>query len=203
MYILSCTDRLFRCIITRQCGYTHAHAHTHTHTHTYIYLSIYIYMRVYVCMYVSSHTEDLWYNETVSRWMTIYIYIYISYLSKKKRTCCRIDLAIPADHNMKNKENEKWDKYLNHARIKKKQLNIKVTMMPIVIGALGGSSKGLIRKVIRLEIGGRIETIQITALLKSARILRRVLETWEYLLSDFRGRLSAKACVKNFLGVKW
>ena len=29
--------------------------------------------------YVSSHIEALWYNETVSQWMTIYIYIYIYY----------------------------------------------------------------------------------------------------------------------------
>ena len=27
--------------------------------------------------YVSSHTEELWYNETVCRWMTIYIYSWI------------------------------------------------------------------------------------------------------------------------------
>ena len=27
--------------------------------------------------YVSSQTEELWYNETVCLWMTIYIYIYI------------------------------------------------------------------------------------------------------------------------------
>ena len=27
--------------------------------------------------YVSSHTEELWYNETVCLWMTIYIYIYM------------------------------------------------------------------------------------------------------------------------------
>ena len=27
--------------------------------------------------YLSSHTEELWYNETVCQWMTIYIYIYI------------------------------------------------------------------------------------------------------------------------------
>ena len=27
--------------------------------------------------YMSCHTEELWYNETVSLWMTIYIYIYI------------------------------------------------------------------------------------------------------------------------------
>ena len=34
-----------------------------------------------------------------------------------------------------------------------------------------------------LEIRGRMETIQTTALLRSARILRRVLETGEDLLS--------------------
>ena len=27
--------------------------------------------------YMSSHTEELWYNETVCLWMTIYIYIYV------------------------------------------------------------------------------------------------------------------------------
>ena len=27
--------------------------------------------------YVSNHIEELWYNETVCLWMTIYIYIYI------------------------------------------------------------------------------------------------------------------------------
>ena len=27
--------------------------------------------------YVSSHTDELWYNEKVCQWMTIYIYIYI------------------------------------------------------------------------------------------------------------------------------
>ena len=26
---------------------------------------------------MSSHTEELWYNETICLWMTIYIYIYI------------------------------------------------------------------------------------------------------------------------------
>ena len=27
--------------------------------------------------YMTSHTEELWYNETVGLWMTVYIYIYI------------------------------------------------------------------------------------------------------------------------------
>ena len=52
---------------------------------------------------------------------------------------------------------------------------MKGTVIPIVIGVLGMVPKGLKKG---LEIGGRIETIQTTALLKSARILGRVLETW-------------------------
>ena len=60
---------------------------------------------------------------------------------------------------------------------------MKVTIVPIVIGALGKITKGLLKVLEDLEIGGRIETIQTTALLRTARILRRVLETWGDLLS--------------------
>ena len=45
---------------------------------------------------------------------------------------------------------------------------------------------------------GRVETIQTTALLKSARILRRVFQIWEDLLSlKFQWKPSANAGVKN------
>ena len=33
--------------------------------------------------YVSSYTDELWYNETVSLWMIIYIYIYIKKIEKQ------------------------------------------------------------------------------------------------------------------------
>ncbi len=49
--------------------------------------------------------------------------------------------------------------------------------MPIVIGALGTITKGLLQGLDVLEVGGRVETIQMTALLRTARILRLVLET--------------------------
>ena len=65
----------------------------------------------------------------------------------------------------------------------KKLWNMKVTIVPIVIGALGTITKGLLRGLEDLEVGGRVETIQTTALLRTARILRRVLETWGDLLS--------------------
>ena len=60
---------------------------------------------------------------------------------------------------------------------------MKVTIVPIVIGALGTITKGLLKGLENLEIGGRVETIQMTALLRKARILRRVLETRGDLLS--------------------
>ena len=59
----------------------------------------------------------------------------------------------------------------------KKIWNMKVTIIPIVIGAVGMVTKGLSKGLEDLEVGGRVETIQTIALLKTARILRRVLET--------------------------
>ena len=51
------------------------------------------------------------------------------------------------------------------------------TTIPIVIGAFGTVTKGLLKGPEDLEVGGRVETIQTTALLRTPRIPRRVLET--------------------------
>ena len=58
-----------------------------------------------------------------------------------------------------------------------------VTIIPIVIGAFGTVTKGLLKGLEDLEVGGRVETIQTTALLRTARILRRVLDNKGDLLS--------------------
>ena len=60
---------------------------------------------------------------------------------------------------------------------------MKATIILIVIGALGTVTKGLLKELEDLEVGGQVETIQTTALLRTARILRSVLETWGDLLS--------------------
>ena len=62
---------------------------------------------------------------------------------KKKRICKIVDFAVPADHRINLKEVEKKDKYLDLARKLKKLWNMKVTIVPIVIGALGTITKGL------------------------------------------------------------
>ena len=88
-----------------------------------------------------------------------------------------MNLAVPADHRIKLKECKKKDKHLDLASELKKQCTMKVTIIPIVIGAFGRVTKGLLKGLGGLEVDGREETIQTTALLRTARILKRVLET--------------------------
>ena len=54
-------------------------------------------------------------------------------------------MSIPADHRIKLKECEKKDKYFNLARELKKLWNMQVTIIPIVIGAFGTVTKGLLK----------------------------------------------------------
>ena len=76
---------------------------------------------------------------------------------------------------------------------------MKVTIIPNVIGAFGTVTKGLLNGLEDLEVRGQEETIQTTALLRTARILRRVLEICCPLNSSERP--SALADVKNSKGL--
>ena len=73
---------------------------------------------------------------------------------KKKITCRIVDFAVPADHRVKLKESEKKDKYLDLFKELKKLWNIKETIIPIVIGALGAVTKELVQGLEDLEITG-------------------------------------------------
>ena len=64
---------------------------------------------------------------------------------QKKKIYKIVDFAVPADHRIKLKECEKRDKYLDHARDLKKLWNMEVTIIPIVIGAFGTVTKGLLK----------------------------------------------------------
>ena len=104
-------------------------------------------------------------------------------INKKKIICEIVDFAVQADHRINLKECEKKDKYLYLAREQKRLWNMKVSIVPIVIGAFGTVNKRLLKGLEDLEVGGRVETVQMTAFLRTARILKRVLETWGDLLS--------------------
>ena len=50
---------------------------------------------------------------------------------------------------------------------------------PIVIGAFWTVTKGLLKELEDLKVGGRAETIQTTALLRTAGVLRRIMAILE------------------------
>ena len=87
-------------------------------------------------------------------------------VKKNKRTCQFVDFAVPADHRAKLKESEKKDKYLDLAKELKKTEE--------------HESDSDTNCNWDLTIRRQMETIQTTVLLRSARILRRVLESWCY-----------------------
>ena len=78
---------------------------------------------------------------------------------KKKRICKIVDYAVLADHRIKLKDCEKKDKYLDIARELKKLWNMQVTIIPLVVGAFGTITKGLLKGQEDLEVGERVETI--------------------------------------------
>ena len=116
---------------------------------------------------------------------------------QKKREIVKLStLLFLADHKIKLKKCEKKDNYLDLALELKILWNMKIKILQIVIGAFGTVTKGLLKSLEDQEAGGRVDTIQTTTLLRTARILRRVLETW--CLSNSRERTSANANVKSY-----
>ena len=79
---------------------------------------------------------------------------------------------------------------------------MKVTFLRIIIGVLGTVTKELIKGLVDSEIKGQVETIETTALLASARILKEFLKLEETCSrSNSSERPSANADVKNSYGV--
>ena len=68
-----------------------------------------------------------------------------------------MDFAVLAGHRVKLKEGKKRDKYLDLAGELKKLWNMKVMVIPIVIGALGTIPKGLVKGLKDLEIRGQVK----------------------------------------------
>ena len=97
-------------------------------------------------------------------------------VNKNERSCAIIDKAIPGDIRVSEKGKEKIKRYQELKREIKRMWNIRsITVIPVVVGALGSTSKKL-KKCIE-ELGVVISTVllQKTALLGTARILRKVL----------------------------
>ena len=95
---------------------------------------------------------------------------------KSKKSCHVIDVAIPEDSGVKEKEAEKVEKYQNLARELRRMWEVKTKVVLIVLGALGTVPLRLKGNLKGIAINTSISLIQKSALLGSARILRKVLE---------------------------
>ena len=104
-------------------------------------------------------------------------------IKQKEENLQNCRLYCPGWPQNKTERKGKKDKYLNLARELKKLWNMKLTIIPIVIGSFGTVTKKLLKGQEDLEVSGRVETILTTTLLRMARILGRVLETRGNLLS--------------------
>ena len=81
-----------------------------------------------------------------------------------------IDFAIPYDTRVDNKEVEKIEKYLDLARELKKVWNMKVIVVPLVVGALGTPAKELEKRLKTIGIETKITELQKTVLIHTSRI---------------------------------
>ena len=105
---------------------------------------------------------------------------YNNQKKKTKRICKILDFAVLADHrlNRKNVKRRISTSTLLGNWKKNKQWNMKMTIIPILIGVFDTVTNGLLEGLEDLNIGGRVETMEMTALLRTAIILRRFMETW-------------------------
>ena len=97
---------------------------------------------------------------------------------KPKKECLIIGIAVPGDTRIKQKEQGKIEKYQDLKReVARLWCLRKVTVIPVVVGALGCITKNAEQCIEKIGIKIRTEVIQKTALLGTASILRKVLET--------------------------
>jgi hypothetical protein len=86
-----------------------------------------------------------------------------------------IDVAIPGDRNVINKETEKILKYKDLVTEIQPMWKVKATMIPVIIGATGTISKTLRQYPSNIPGKNEIKELQKTAILGIAHILRKVL----------------------------
>ena len=99
----------------------------------------------------------------------------ISIFDKKKRTWKLIDVAVPYDTNILSTEIVKVERYQDLTFEIERLYKTPAKVIPIIIGSLGTISSNLKPALDELEMSDILGSIQLTAILGSAHILRKVL----------------------------
>ena len=113
------------------------------------------------------------------------------YFSLKTKHCCSrlyseiwllntVDVSIPADVNMIEKDKEKILKYQDLRIELQKLWNIKLKVIPIILGSLGTYTTDVLSYLMEIPGSHRLDEVLKSALLGSASILRMVLDVQEF-----------------------
>ena len=78
----------------------------------------------------------------------------LAVVDTKRRTCKIIDFAVPGDSRIEEKEKEKIQNYQDLRRELQKIWNMRVKIIPLVVGSLGA---------ILTQFGNRLKEIGVTA----------------------------------------
>ena len=96
-------------------------------------------------------------------------------VDKKKRSCKIIDFAVRGNSRIEEQETDKTEKYQDLGKELQKTWNIKVKIIPLVVGSLGGIPKRFGNRLMQIVITVGTAQVQKTVLLRTARRLRKVL----------------------------
>ena len=97
-------------------------------------------------------------------------------VDQKQRSCRIIYFAVPGDSRIEEKEKDKVEKYQDLGRELQKIWNVKVKIIPLVVGSLGAIPKQFGNRLKQFGITVGTSQVQKTGLLGTARIMRKVLE---------------------------
>ena len=87
-----------------------------------------------------------------------------------------IDVAIPADRNVMQKEAEKKLKHKSLCIEMQRMWNLKCTTVPVIIGATGIVTRSLKKNLETIPGKHSIDSLQKTAVLGTSHIIRKVLQ---------------------------
>jgi len=97
--------------------------------------------------------------------------------NKKEKTRTLIDVAIPTDRNVVQKEAEKKLKYKSLGIEVQRMWNLKCTIIPlIIIGATGIVTRNLRKNLEDIPGKHSIDSLQKTAILGTSHTIRKVLQ---------------------------
>ena len=96
--------------------------------------------------------------------------------NNNEKTYTLIDVAIPADRNVVQKEAEKNLKYKCLCIEVQRMWNLKCTIVPVIIGATGTITRSLRKNLETVPGKHSIDSLQKTAILGTSHIIRKVLQ---------------------------